>query len=161
MLRRSGWIALCAGLLSAGLAGGLLLSATVSGEPQQIGPIASKVVPWSDSPIVAKWGEMRKAFTGESFGTERLFCASFILKPGMTVHPPHQHPMQEFMTMVEGSGTWHLKGKDIPARKGDVIYVAPWDLHGLTNTGDEPLIYFVIQWNNKGMEVPEKPEGTE
>jgi len=38
-----------------------------------------------------------------------------------------------------------------------VIYVAPWVWHGLKNTGDSNLIYFVAQWNPKGMESAPKP----
>ncbi|HLF94474.1 MAG TPA: cupin domain-containing protein, partial [Planctomycetota bacterium] len=121
-------------------------------------PIASGVVPWSGTPEVFPWGEMRKAFTGESFATKKLFVSSFVLKAGMEVHPPHRHAQEEFMTMVEGSGTWHLDGKEIPAKKGDVIYVAPWLKHGLKNTGETSLVYFVAQWNPKGMEAAADPE---
>jgi quercetin dioxygenase-like cupin family protein len=101
---------------------------------------------------------MRKAFTGDSYGTRELFVSSFVVKPGQEVHPPHRHPHEEFMTIMEGSGVWHLDGKEIPARKGDVIYTAPWSKHGLKNTGDVPLLYFVVKFNTKGVEVPEEPE---
>ncbi len=125
---------------------------------QEPKPVSSGVVPWSDQPGVHAWGEMRKAFTGESAYTKNLFVSSFVLKAGQEVHPPHRHAQEEFMTMVEGSGTWHLDGKEIPARKGDVIYVSPWTRHGLKNTSDAPLIYFVAQWNPKGAEVVKDPE---
>lgn len=126
--------------------------------PQQLDakPVTSAVIPWSDSPQTFPWGEMRKAFTGESAYTQKLFVSSFVLKPGTEVHPPHQHAQEEFMTMVEGAGTWHLDGKEIPARKGDVIYVAPWVWHGLKNTGDTNLVYFVAQWNPKGTDPAPK-----
>jgi mannose-6-phosphate isomerase-like protein (cupin superfamily) len=100
---------------------------------------------------------MRKAFTGESAYTQKLFVSSFVLKPGSEVHPPHQHAQEEFMTVVEGAGVWHLDGKELPAKKGDVIYVAPWVWHGLKNTGDAPLVYFVAQWNPKAMAPAERP----
>jgi len=142
----------------------LVLAAVVALSPapastQQLDakPVTSAVIPWSESPPTFPWGEMRKAFTGESAYTQRLFVSSFVLKPGMEVHPPHQHAQEEFMTMVEGTGTWHLDGKEISAKKGDVIYVAPWVWHGLKNTGDSNLIYFVAQWNPKGMESAPKP----
>ena len=127
--------------------------------PQQIDakPVTSAVVPWSPAPQAFPWGEMRRAFTGESAYTQKLFVSSFVLKAGMEVHPPHQHSQEEFMTMVEGEGTWHLDGKEIPAKKGDVIYVAPWVWHGLKNTGDKDLIYFVAQWNPKAMDPAPKP----
>jgi hypothetical protein len=53
--------------------------------------------------------------------------------------------------------TLHLNGKDVPAKKGDVVYAAPWDFHGLTNTGSTPLTFFVVKWGSKGLKAPEKP----
>jgi mannose-6-phosphate isomerase-like protein (cupin superfamily) len=71
------------------------------------------------------------------------------LKPGQAPHPPHQHADEEFMILSEGSGTWHLDGKELPARKGDVLYAAPRVMHGLKNTGDAALTYYMVKWNNK------------
>jgi quercetin dioxygenase-like cupin family protein len=77
------------------------------------------------------------------------------LKPGQAPHPPHQHAEEEFMILTEGVGTWHLDGKEFSARKGDVLYAAPWILHGLKNTSDAPLTYSMVKWNNKGVKAPE------
>ena len=63
------------------------------------------------------------------------------------------------MILAEGTGTWHLDGKEMPARKGDVVYAARWSAHGLKNTGDKPLTYYMVKWNNKGVQSPEKPVG--
>ena len=63
------------------------------------------------------------------------------------------------MTIEEGSGVWHLDGRDIPAAKGDVIYCAPWALHGLKNTGTTPLVYFVVQFHAKGTPPAVRPPG--
>jgi hypothetical protein len=30
-------------------------------------------------------------------------------------------------------------------------------MHGLKNTGDAPLTYYLMKWNNKGVKAPEKP----
>ncbi len=136
---------------------GAALAAPAPRQQLDAKPVTSAVVPWSETPQSFPWGEMRKAFTGESAYTQKLFVSSFVLKAGMEVHPPHQHAQEEFMTMVEGSGTWHLDGKEIPAKKGDVIYVAPWVRHGLKNTSDKDLVYFVAQWNPKAMDPASKP----
>jgi quercetin dioxygenase-like cupin family protein len=79
------------------------------------------------------------------------------LKPGQAPHPSHRHAEEEFMILAEGTGTWHLDGKEMPARKGDVVYAAPWIMHGLKNTSDAPLTYYMVKWNNKGVRAPEKP----
>ena len=104
------------------------------------------------------WGGLQKVFTGESHGTRDLFVSTLVIKPGKTVHAPHRHSQEEFMTIIDGRGTWHLDGKDIPAKKGDVIYTEPWILHGLTNTGKKPLTYFVVQFHGRGIAPAPEPE---
>jgi mannose-6-phosphate isomerase-like protein (cupin superfamily) len=81
------------------------------------------------------------------------------LKPGQAPHPPHRHAEEEFMILADGSGTWTLDRKEIAAKKGDVVYAAPWTMHGLKNTGNAPLTYYMVKWNNKGVKAPEKPAG--
>ena len=46
----------------------------------------------------------------------------------------------------------------MPLRKGDVLYVAPWVMHGEVNTGKEPLEFFVARWAGKGVPVPPDPQ---
>jgi len=36
------------------------------------------------------------------------------------------------------------------------LYAAPWDLHGITNTGKEEMQFFFFKWNNKGLPLPQK-----
>lgn len=103
------------------------------------------------------WGELRTAFAGETHGMKDMLVAYVDVKPGMEVHPPHQHAEEEFMTLTEGSGTWYLDGKEFPAKKGDVLYCAPWSLHGLKNTSNAPLTFFVVKWDNKGVQAPKAP----
>jgi mannose-6-phosphate isomerase-like protein (cupin superfamily) len=106
-----------------------------------------------------KWGEMRIYFTGETFGTTNLLAAAAVVKPGESVHPAHRHAEEEFLILTQGSGRWHLDGKEFPASQGDVLYVAPWIMHGLVNTSKEPLTFFVVRWNNKAIKPPPAPVG--
>ena len=104
------------------------------------------------------WGELRLChMAAETYGTKDTLVGYVILNPGKENHPPHQHAEEEFMEITEGEGTWHLNGKDVPAKKGDVVYTSPWDFHGLTNTGSKPLTFFVVKWGSKGLKAPEKP----
>ncbi len=82
-----------------------------------------------------------------------------VVKPGESVHPAHRHAEEEYLVITEGSGRWYLDGKEFPARKGDVLYAAPWVMHGLVNTGDVPLTFFVTKWRSKGVQPPEAPPG--
>ncbi len=54
--------------------------------------------------------------------------------------------------VTEGTGTWHLNGTEFKAVAGDMLYAAPWEIHGIKNTGDTPLVFVVWKWNNKGWE---------
>jgi quercetin dioxygenase-like cupin family protein len=83
-------------------------------------------------------------------GTDSMLVAELVFLPGKNLHPAHRHPNEEFQYIVEGSGTWSLNGQDSPAVKGDVMYAKPGDMHGLTNTSNAPLRFFVVKWVSKG-----------
>ncbi len=90
----------------------------------------------------------------ETFSMTNALTAVAVIKSGMEIHPPHQHTAEEFMYVVEGNGTWSVNGEEFPAKAGDMMYAKPWDWHGITNTGDKPLKFFVVKWDGKGVKVP-------
>lgn len=106
----------------------------------------------------ADWGEMRRYFTGETFGTKDVLTAVAIVQPGKAVHRAHRHAQEEYLVLVEGSGTWSLDGKEFPAKRGDILYTEPWVYHGLTNIGTEPLVFVVVRFNSKGVDIPPRPD---
>lgn len=113
--------------------------------------------PTDAAPIPAPWGEWRRHLRGDTHGTRGFVVSRFTLKPGQAPHPPHQHADEEIMILAEGSGTWHLEGKESPARTGDVAYASPFGMHGLRNSGTTPLSYYVIKWTGKGVSPPPAP----
>jgi len=121
--------------------------------------IASKIVGWDAARAhQADWGQMRFYFTGETSGSKNVLAAAAVVEPGKSVHKAHRHAEEEFLAIIEGEGTWSLDGKESPARRGDVLYAAPWVYHGLTNTGDRPLIFLVVRWHGKGVPLPPRPD---
>jgi quercetin dioxygenase-like cupin family protein len=129
-------------------------------QPPAEKPLASGLLRADDAvPTRGDWGEWRRYFRGETHGTKDMVVLVVTLKPGQEPHPPHRHAEEEFMILAAGSGTWTLDGKEMAARTGDVLYAAPWSEHGLKNTGDAPLTYYMVKWNNKGVKAPEKPAG--
>lgn len=133
---------------------------TTSAQSQPNGPLKSQVVSWDDAQSsTGEWGEMRSHFHGETFGTTDVLAALAVIKPGQALHPAHRHVEEEYLLVTEGSGVWHLDGKEFPAKKGDVLYIEPWVMHGLINTGTEPLTFFVVKWNSKGVPLPPEPAG--
>jgi mannose-6-phosphate isomerase-like protein (cupin superfamily) len=103
------------------------------------------------------WGEMYTYFAGENFSAKDDLAAVAVIEPGLQIHPPHQHADEEYLLVVSGEGTWNLKGETRPAHAGDMLYAAPWDLHGITNTGNTPLTFVVWKWSSKGVEAPPAP----
>src|SRR5262245_42757847 len=86
-------------------------------------PLTSGLVRVQDAvPTQGEWGEWRRYFRGETHGTKDMVVLAVTLKPGQAPHPPHQHAEEEFMILAEGTGTWHLDGKELSARKGDTLY---------------------------------------
>lgn len=122
------------------------------------GPMKTSRVASSEAAVTkADWGELRAYYEGESYGLRDVLTGTVTLKPGQEPHPPHQHAEEEFLYVSEGSGQWHLNGKDFAAAKGDTIYTAPWDIHGIKNTGTTPLTFVVVKWNTKGVAIPKQP----
>ncbi|MGQ9651670.1 MAG: cupin domain-containing protein [Phycisphaerae bacterium] len=121
--------------------------------------LKSEVVSWEDAPArKADWGEMRFYFQGETTATRDLLVAVAIVEPGKAVHRAHRHAEEEYLVINEGIGIWQLGEKTSPARKSDILYVEPWVYHGLTNTGDKPLVFTVVRYNGKGVLVPPRPD---
>ena len=102
----------------------------------------------------AGWGNALTYYSGATFGTKDGLWAVATIKPGEEIHPPHKHEEEEFMMVMAGNGTWHLNGKEFPANTGDTMYAQPWDIHGIRNTGSEPLKFVVWKWSNKGLPAP-------
>ena len=104
------------------------------------------------------WGTLHTFFQDESYGTRDGLAAVAVIKPGREIHPPHQHAEEEYLMVLEGNGTWTLNGGERPAMPGDMQYAAPWDMHGIRNTGREPLRFVVWKWNSKGITPRSRPK---
>ena len=98
------------------------------------------------------------ALTHETFGDQRVYydgpteqlsamtAGSLRLKPGMSPHPPHQHPEEEIMVVTEGTGEISVEGKTTPVSSGSMMYCAAGKLHGILNTGKTPLLFYYFKW---------------
>src|SRR5262245_57501615 len=147
-----------AALIAAGFAAAQLVPHRAGAQPATEKVLASGLVHTEDAvPTRGEWGEWRRYFRGDTHGARDMVVLAVTLKPGQAPHPPHRHAEEEVMILAEGTGTWHLDGKDLPARKGDVAYAAPWTMHGLKNTVDAPLTYYMVKWSGKGVPPPAKP----
>jgi mannose-6-phosphate isomerase-like protein (cupin superfamily) len=107
------------------------------------------------------WGSI-SIYTEEgqpSFGTNSVLTAQLEFLPGKQLQPPHRHADEEFQYVIEGSGTWSLNGVEVPLAAGDLMYSKPRDWHGIRNSGDQPLRFFVFKWQPRRGPEPVKPPG--
>ncbi len=148
-------ILLCAAGFAAALITGRVTGAADAGPKL----LKSGVVTWNTAALhEADWGQMRTYFRGQTPGTKDVLTAVALVEPGKALHRSHRHSHEEYLIIAAGSGTWSLAGKEFPAQRGDILYVEPWVYHGLTNTGQEPLIFIVVRYNPKGVDIPPKPD---
>ena len=103
------------------------------------------------------WGTFREYFAGDTPRSKDLLSGTATIKPGMEIHPPHKHAEEEFLMVIVGTGEWTLGEETFAAKAGDMLYSKAWDVHGIRNTGDEPLTFVFWKWNSKGVEVPADP----
>ena len=69
-----------------------------------------------------------------------------VLDPGSTPHPPHQHPEEEFMIVASGTGEIECAGKITKVGPGAMMYCAGNTVHGITNTGKLPMVFYWQKW---------------
>ena len=91
-------------------------------------------------------GEHRVYFEGSTDGLKSLVVGSLALKPGQQPHSPHTHADEEIIAVFEGTGEITMDGRSSDIGPGTVMYVAPYCLHGLRNTGSTSLMIYYFKW---------------
>ncbi len=61
-------------------------------------------------------------------------------------HVPHTHIDSEFIILTEGTASMHIDGKEFLGKAGDLFLMKSNELHGISNTSDEPCKYFAFRW---------------
>jgi mannose-6-phosphate isomerase-like protein (cupin superfamily) len=86
---------------------------------------------------------------GDTPGSTKFVTGRFVLDPGQTPHAPHTHVEEEVMIVERGTGAIVCDGKTTNVGPGSVMYTAPRAPHGITNTGDKPLVFYYVKWAGK------------
>ncbi|MBS1824464.1 MAG: cupin domain-containing protein [Acidobacteria bacterium] len=92
------------------------------------------------------FGDLRIYFEGATDQIRSMTAGSLRLKAGMSPHPPHTHPEEEFMVITEGTGEIFLDGKTTKIGPGSMMYCGANKSHGITNTGKTPLLFYFYKW---------------
>lgn len=73
--------------------------------------------------------------------------------------PRHFHDYEHEIYVVEGTGVIVDGDKELPLNQGDVVFVAPDDVHQFKNTGEVPLKFLCLIPNSAtGKSVTVVPE---
>ena len=90
--------------------------------------------------------EMRQLVTNTD-GAPNFSMRQFEVAPGGNT-PLHSHPYEHEVFVLEGNGLVRDGDQEHPISKGDVIYVAPDDVHQFKNVGEEPLKFLCLVPND-------------
>lgn len=135
MKRRDLWKTAAAGLPLAAMA-----ATGVSALPNAV--IDEKNAKLTKEPF----GDLHVYFDGPTDQLKSMTAGSLRLKAGMSPHPPHKHPEEEFMVITEGSGELLVGGKTMKVGPGSMMYCAGNQEHGIKNTGSTPLLFYYYKW---------------
>ncbi len=101
-----------------------------------------------------KLGEVRgKAFLREPLGLTGTEVSLGSLPPGAGVPFLHAHKQnEELYIFLGGKGEIQVDGTIIPVVAGSTVRISPAGVRSWRNTGDEPLLYAVIQAKSGSLE---------
>jgi mannose-6-phosphate isomerase-like protein (cupin superfamily) len=88
-------------------------------------------------------------FSGDTPASTKFVTGRFVLAPGKTPHAPHTHPEEEVMIIESGHGEIFCDGKTTKIGPGSVMYTTPNAPHGVTNTGEESLVFYYVKWESR------------
>jgi quercetin dioxygenase-like cupin family protein len=88
---------------------------------------------------------------GDKDGAPNFAMRQFDVAPGGHT-PRHSHPYEHEIYVLEGAGEVIEGDQARPLKAGDVVYVAPDDVHQFRNTGTTTMKFLCM--------VPHIPEGT-
>jgi cation diffusion facilitator family transporter len=92
------------------------------------------------------FGDHYVYFDGPTNELSVMVAGSLRLNPGAAPHPPHQHPEEEFLLITEGTGEILVDGKINKVGPGSMMYCEGNSLHGIENTGTEPMLFYYYKW---------------
>jgi mannose-6-phosphate isomerase-like protein (cupin superfamily) len=93
------------------------------------------------------FGDLTVYFEGSTAQIRSMTAGSLKLKAGMSPHPPHSHPEEEFMVITEGTGEITVDGKKVHVAPGSMMYCEGGKTHGIVNTGKAPLLFYYYKWS--------------
>ena len=103
-----------------------------------------------------------RQLVGKNVEAPNFAMREFEVAPGGFT-PHHSHPYEHEIYVLAGQGIALEGSNEHTIKAGDVVYVAPNDIHQFKNTGDQPLKFLCLIPNSAiNLPVTMAPEcGTE
>ena len=115
--------------------------------PAHMAVLGSTFIDWDALAVhTTSAGQQRAVFDNPTPTLEKLEVHITTLNPGMSSHPPHHHAWEEMLLIKEGNVEVSINGQKHRAGPGYLIFFAANDPHNLTNVGDKPATYYVINF---------------
>jgi quercetin dioxygenase-like cupin family protein len=82
-------------------------------------------------------------------GAPNFAMRQFEVQPGGYT-PRHSHPYEHEVYVLAGAGEVYEGDQPRPLKAGDVVYVAPDEVHQFRNTGSSPMRFICMVPNTAG-----------
>ena len=92
------------------------------------------------------WGAVRQVMRDRTPTLDELEIHISTLPPGKSPHAPHQHQHEELLIIKEGTLETFQSGATRKVGPGGIIFQASNEMHNVTNVGQTPATYLVLQW---------------
>jgi quercetin dioxygenase-like cupin family protein len=80
---------------------------------------------------------------GQTDGAPNFAMRQFEVQPGGHT-PRHHHPYEHEVFVLSGEGVVYEGDTPHPLKSGDVVLIAPDEVHQFKNTGDAPLQFLCL-----------------
>lgn len=94
---------------------------------------------------------------GQEDGAPNFAMRQFEVQPGGHT-PRHSHPYEHEVFVLEGAGEVYEGDTAHPLKAGDVVYVAPDEVHQFRNTGSTPLKFLCLVPHSAALPAMPKAE---
>jgi quercetin dioxygenase-like cupin family protein len=91
-------------------------------------------------------GIARTYLSGPTDQLADLATGTWRIKPGRSPHDVHQHPEEELLIFVEGTGEIAIGGVRQPVKPGSVMYCAANVPHGVFNGPSSEMLFYFVKW---------------
>jgi quercetin dioxygenase-like cupin family protein len=125
----------------------LLLLAGIQPPQPAAAPMRSGVIDGNTlAPTQTRTGQRRDVFDAPTGTLDRLHGHITTLNPGENTGPLHRHPQEELVIVKEGAVEVNIDGRKQMAAAGSIVFFGVNENENMTNVGQTPATYLVLQW---------------